>query len=646
MVYDISRNFIGDTHWRDGGVIEDGDELELDKGVLIQVGEKTESVEQDLRGLFEKKGKGRRNQGESGSGEADDDDDNGVSLVLPDPAPPGQTGMSAPSQLRPKTLNAILGAPSGSLGRATLPVKSPCELRRQKGHDTGVQREAKRRRIDERLSTTISQSSKLSSSITTQNPTNTAMPLPRTSTTAATRERNLGSRMGKAAANGRDSGRRSLSSSAHTKKRVQVATMTTEGMPTKMPQTSINHISTDNMTDETARPIILCSESTTLPPANAKASERLPGRIHSTGVVSQEPRNLQKPHDAQAPRQLQITSRKPARKKLIYQDLLLPSIAPRDSLFLSQEPGRENVSVNSSRKRGSEKRDIQAEFHRAQKERLESRLRRHRRREEKNSSSRQDGVEGLTTISDDDEEEDISSASYRDGPKTRQSTQEKPVDILPVEVDVPEENDVHTKTFLQRRSRETSPLLATSTSDLDLAQMDQILLATRSPSKPNNINPSSSSSFPPHCPISNLPPHDKEPQKHFQTLPPAPPPLILPTPPTHLHEPPSSLIHNKPFSSLSLPHPSKTKPRKRSPMRKTVSEPLATRGLAANPVAPPAPPALPSPVAGEENQGPDPWSREAWDLFGFGRPGGGGRGRGGDRGKKGEGEGKVVSQIR
>lgn len=39
MVYDVTRNYIGDTHYRDDGIVQDGDELELDRGILIQVGE-------------------------------------------------------------------------------------------------------------------------------------------------------------------------------------------------------------------------------------------------------------------------------------------------------------------------------------------------------------------------------------------------------------------------------------------------------------------------------------------------------------------------------------------------------------------------------------------------------------------------------
>lgn len=55
MVYDTPGNFIGDLHWRQDNEIQDGDELELDKGVLIEVCEPMEKTETDLSKLFEKK---------------------------------------------------------------------------------------------------------------------------------------------------------------------------------------------------------------------------------------------------------------------------------------------------------------------------------------------------------------------------------------------------------------------------------------------------------------------------------------------------------------------------------------------------------------------------------------------------------------
>lgn len=55
MVFDDQGNFVGDLHWRQEETIQDGDELELDKGVLIQVGESVEKTETDLSPLFERR---------------------------------------------------------------------------------------------------------------------------------------------------------------------------------------------------------------------------------------------------------------------------------------------------------------------------------------------------------------------------------------------------------------------------------------------------------------------------------------------------------------------------------------------------------------------------------------------------------------
>jgi len=55
MVYDEHGNYIGDHHWRSAEEVQDGDELELDKGVLIEVGERMGTTQQDLTNLFEKR---------------------------------------------------------------------------------------------------------------------------------------------------------------------------------------------------------------------------------------------------------------------------------------------------------------------------------------------------------------------------------------------------------------------------------------------------------------------------------------------------------------------------------------------------------------------------------------------------------------
>ena len=60
MVYDVSGNFVGDTHRQNAESIQDGDELKLDKGVIIQVAEEMEQKEQDLSELLDRKITGKK----------------------------------------------------------------------------------------------------------------------------------------------------------------------------------------------------------------------------------------------------------------------------------------------------------------------------------------------------------------------------------------------------------------------------------------------------------------------------------------------------------------------------------------------------------------------------------------------------------
>ncbi|KZF23010.1 hypothetical protein L228DRAFT_247451 [Xylona heveae TC161] len=130
MVYDMPRNFIGDVHWRESGDLQDGDEITLEKGVLVQVGEPVGRSEQDLTGLWEKKVKDREERVKKGS-------------VTPrSPAATSSASISAqaqsptprnlpllPAQLRPRSLNSLLGLTRRSSGRVEAPVRTPFEER-------------------------------------------------------------------------------------------------------------------------------------------------------------------------------------------------------------------------------------------------------------------------------------------------------------------------------------------------------------------------------------------------------------------------------------------------------------------------------------------------------------------------------------
>ncbi|MCJ1385529.1 hypothetical protein MMC17_008652 [Xylographa soralifera] len=137
MVYDIERNFIGDSHWREDGAVQDGDELKLDKGVLIQVGEETGRTEQDRTELLEKIRPAQ--------------DISPRNIVRPSSGRQGtaRSDASALSQLRPKSLNALLGTPRGAYGRAILPTKSRYDDRNNENRQfPEAERPLKRQRVD------------------------------------------------------------------------------------------------------------------------------------------------------------------------------------------------------------------------------------------------------------------------------------------------------------------------------------------------------------------------------------------------------------------------------------------------------------------------------------------------------------------
>jgi Protein of unknown function (DUF2439) len=115
MVYDDTKNYIGDTHWTDTSEFQEGEELRLDKGVLVQVGEQIGHTETDLAPIILDK---RRPE---------------TAFSTPQMSVPSNKYSSgvrqarAVSQTRPKSLAAVLGASQGPMGRARLPTQSPFE---------------------------------------------------------------------------------------------------------------------------------------------------------------------------------------------------------------------------------------------------------------------------------------------------------------------------------------------------------------------------------------------------------------------------------------------------------------------------------------------------------------------------------------
>ncbi|KAK3058735.1 hypothetical protein LTR09_000300 [Extremus antarcticus] len=102
MVYDVARNFIGDAHWKASESLQHGDEMTLEKGgVMVQVAERTGTTETDLTEIV-----------------------NTMSAMRP----PG-SALRPVTQSKHRSLNALLGTPKGALGKAALPTKSPFEER-------------------------------------------------------------------------------------------------------------------------------------------------------------------------------------------------------------------------------------------------------------------------------------------------------------------------------------------------------------------------------------------------------------------------------------------------------------------------------------------------------------------------------------
>ncbi|ODH51084.1 hypothetical protein GX48_02696 [Paracoccidioides brasiliensis] len=136
MVYDTQGIFVGDLHWCDGEELNDGDELELERGVLVQVCECVERTQTDLTELLSKRKHVSTSSAARGAG--------------------GSNGNTSPnSSGRLKSLNEVLGIQRTPIGRVALPARSPYEERHQiirlnDGAAATAERAPKRQRQDAR----------------------------------------------------------------------------------------------------------------------------------------------------------------------------------------------------------------------------------------------------------------------------------------------------------------------------------------------------------------------------------------------------------------------------------------------------------------------------------------------------------------
>ncbi|KAI0109419.1 hypothetical protein F4776DRAFT_657218 [Hypoxylon sp. NC0597] len=122
MVYDERGNFIGDTHWREDNDLNEGDEVQLERGgVIVQVAECTGSRDQDLSELIDKRAQQRAER-------------QAAALARRQPTLEVSTTLHAAAphfQLRHKPLHHLIGTPTGHHGRALIPTESPYEERQK-----------------------------------------------------------------------------------------------------------------------------------------------------------------------------------------------------------------------------------------------------------------------------------------------------------------------------------------------------------------------------------------------------------------------------------------------------------------------------------------------------------------------------------
>ena len=517
MVYDESRNYIGDMHWREEDILQDGDEFQLDRGVLIQVGEATGSMEQDLTALLEKRKKAPEIT------TCEEIPHQPVAIAVASPA------ATVPSQIRPKPLTAVLGPRKGRTGRAALPTKSPHELRLENENSTWNQdRPPKRQRIesqleresepngiplsrplvktrvlDERVNPAVVGANTHSQSENRRFPTTLqdlrVSPANAVATVLGTqilpRPRNRSNKKDEGSNQGveplpkkRSSGLGSSELAAQQRKRkpdqdsqVSLKAKKVAKRPDPDPETETGYARSSNITK-------------------------------STGIASDgDPTSND--HQLKQTSKLLMVSRKP-RKKLMYRDLIPPEPPTTgyfdDTLMLDRSsPGR-----STSNRPGKRKRDPMVDCHNKEQERLKARLKRYRtkeiQRENKCKEICGDIPEGLSLS-----QEDMTniSASHRrirgKGPKDKVSSStmagSRHLDTEPVY-----SSTRHSSSSENRADKIPRPSSTVHISAMALAQTDEILLTRPQPQRcepvqGNEILPVVSSQKPSSRPIPKTP---------------------------------------------------------------------------------------------------------------------------------------------
>lgn len=123
MVYDLQGSYIGDKHKSQDEEMDEGEELRLDNGVVIEVGEKMTTTVTDISELF------KRN---SNASPKDPHSDTARTRLPSATKTPTKMNTFQPKH---KSLHALLGPRRGAYGKALLPTKSPYQLRQEGGEN-------------------------------------------------------------------------------------------------------------------------------------------------------------------------------------------------------------------------------------------------------------------------------------------------------------------------------------------------------------------------------------------------------------------------------------------------------------------------------------------------------------------------------
>ncbi|KAK3331169.1 hypothetical protein B0H66DRAFT_466065 [Apodospora peruviana] len=124
MVYDDRGNFVGDMHWRRDWELDEGEEVELERGgIIVQVAECVGRQNQDLSELLDKRAIEKEQRAAVRPAVVPVPMHTPLSVTRPRPQ------VQDHFQTRHRPLNALLGTPSGHHGRAVVPAVSPFEQR-------------------------------------------------------------------------------------------------------------------------------------------------------------------------------------------------------------------------------------------------------------------------------------------------------------------------------------------------------------------------------------------------------------------------------------------------------------------------------------------------------------------------------------